>query len=157
MLFATHDEVEHLALMERSLGALPRRMLRAATSKKAEKNFRHGQLRWPERAVDRDSEAHVRAQPRLKEVLSGEERSGAARWPDGLFELHDLVRGLLEYEPNHRTTAAGALRHPFIARGPTSAFPTPAAGAGAAAAPPILPAPLVTDDGGESSAAGAAR
>ena len=81
MLFATHDEVEHLALMERSLGALPRRMLRAATSKKAEKNFRHGQLRWPERAVDRDSEAHVRAQPRLKEVLSGEERSGAARWP----------------------------------------------------------------------------
>ena len=67
------------------------------------------------------------------------------------------MRGLLEYEPNHRTTAAGALRHPFIARGPTSAFPTPAAGAGAAAAPPIPPAPLVTDDGGESSAAGAAR
>ena len=61
-------QVEHLALMERSLGALPRCMLRAATCKRAERNFRHGYLRWPERAIDRESEEHVRAQRRLKEA-----------------------------------------------------------------------------------------
>ena len=52
LLFSTHDEAEHLALMERSLGALPRAMLRAATCKRADRNFRHGYLRWPERAIE---------------------------------------------------------------------------------------------------------
>ena len=46
VLFSTHDEVEHLALMERSLGSLPPGLLRRASGRKIEKNFRHGTLRW---------------------------------------------------------------------------------------------------------------
>lgn len=77
LLFQTHDEVEHLALMERLLGALPPHMLRAAasTSHRMDRNLRHGTLRWPERAYDRRSEAHVRSQRRLRDVLLGADGS----------------------------------------------------------------------------------
>jgi hypothetical protein len=57
--------VEHLALMERSLGTLPRQLLRRARGSRIERNFRHGMLRWPERALDKDSEEHVRAHHRV--------------------------------------------------------------------------------------------
>ena len=43
VLFSTHDELEHLALMERILGTLPRRMIRANTMRRADKTFRHGE------------------------------------------------------------------------------------------------------------------
>ena len=55
LLFSTHDEVEHLALMERTLGALPRTMLRAATCKRADRNFRHGARQHQHRS----SSAHI--------------------------------------------------------------------------------------------------
>ena len=76
LLFSTHDEVEHLALMERTLGALPRAMVRSATCKRADRNFRHGYLRWPERAIDRESEEHVRSQRRLRDCVGADPREG---------------------------------------------------------------------------------
>jgi len=33
--------------------------VRRASGRKMEKNFRHGTLRWPDRAYDRTSEAHA--------------------------------------------------------------------------------------------------
>ena len=51
--------------MERSLGTLPRQLLRRARGSRIERNFRHGMLRWPERALDKDSEEHVRAHHRV--------------------------------------------------------------------------------------------
>jgi len=80
LLFQTHDEVEHLALMERLLGALPPHMLRAAASAshRMERNVRHGALRWPERAFDRRSETHVRSQRRLRDVLLGAASPGGS-------------------------------------------------------------------------------
>jgi len=91
LLFSTHDEVEHLALMERTLGALPRFMVRAATCKRADRNFRHGYLRWPERAIDRESEEHVRAQRRLRECVGADPRGEPLRWSRELSDFHDLV------------------------------------------------------------------
>ncbi len=116
LLFPTHDEIEHLALMERSLGALPRHMLRAAKSKRAERNFRHGHLRWPERAMDRESEEHVRAQPRLREAIMSDPRGEPVRGVDigCAASFHDLLRDLLEYDPEMRCTASRARTHPFV-------------------------------------------
>jgi hypothetical protein len=65
--------------MERTLGALPRKMLRSATCKRADRNFRHGYLRWPERAIDRESEEHVRSQRRLKEAVCNDARGEPLR------------------------------------------------------------------------------
>jgi len=116
LLFSTHDEVEHLALMERALGALPRKMIRSATCKRADRNFRHGYLRWPERAIDRASEEHVRSQRRLKERLTCDARGEPLRLTPELGEFHDLLLKLLEFVPEHRLTAAAAMQSPFVLR-----------------------------------------
>ena len=66
-------------------------MLRNATCKRAERNFRHGYLRWPERAIDRASEEHVRAMRRLRECLGADSRGEPLRWTAELDDFHDLV------------------------------------------------------------------
>ena len=109
LLFQTHDEIEHLALMERMQGTLPRHMLRRVTTRRLDRAVRHGALRWPEHALDRESEAHVRAQPRLRDVIIG--RCAPPRSP--------------RIPPRRRPTAArpacaGASRHPRCCTSPTS-------------------------------------
>ena len=114
MLFSTHDEVEHLALMERTLGSLPPGLVRRASARKMDKNFRHGTLRWPDRAYDRASEAHVRAQPRLKDALRGEPHIAPMRWVPQLADFYDLLWRLLEYEASHTSGKPGnRQRHIF--------------------------------------------
>mmetsp|Transcript_33144 Transcript_33144/g.104293 ORF Transcript_33144/g.104293 Transcript_33144/m.104293 type:complete len:149 (+) Transcript_33144:3-449(+) len=81
---------------------------------------------------DRRSEAHVRSQPRLRDVLYGlrEARRGGGgedEPPGGARELqrlYELLLGCLEYEPDQRLTAADALKQPFLA--PHTAPPPPA-------------------------------
>ena len=75
-----------------------------------------GYLRWPERAIDRESEEHVRSQRRLKECLGADPRGEPLRWTPELSDFHDLILRLLEYMPEHRMTAAGAMQHPFVQR-----------------------------------------
>lgn len=116
LLFSTHDEIEHLALMERTLGALPRVMLRRVTGKRADRNFRNGCLRWPERAIDRESEEHVRSQRRLRDIIGADSRGEPLRWTQELADFHDLLLKLLEYTPEQRVTASAACQHPFILR-----------------------------------------
>jgi serine/threonine protein kinase len=131
LLFSTHDEVEHLALMERTLGALPRCMLRAATCMRAERNFRHGYLRWPERALDRDSEEHVRARRRLRErVLEREQVLEPCVHAAPLRMLAASVRSLraaVTSEPNAITTSTHSITR-------SSGAPSHGANAGLSAA-----------------------
>ena len=44
-MFQTHDNREHLAMMERILGPIPSRMIKRS---KKQKYFRHGRLDWDE-------------------------------------------------------------------------------------------------------------
>ncbi|GKB03878.1 serine/threonine-protein kinase AFC3 isoform X1, partial [Tanacetum coccineum] len=64
-LFQTHENLEHLAMMERVLGPLPEHMVRKA-NRGAEKYFRRSRLNWPEGAVSRESIRAVRKLGRLK-------------------------------------------------------------------------------------------
>ncbi|PPS14918.1 hypothetical protein GOBAR_AA05658 [Gossypium barbadense] len=65
-LFQTHENLEHLAMMERVLGPLPEHMIRRA-SRGSEKYFRSGsRLNWPEGAVSRESIRAVKKLDRLK-------------------------------------------------------------------------------------------
>ncbi|KAB2077463.1 hypothetical protein ES319_A06G102100v1 [Gossypium barbadense] len=67
-LFQTHENLEHLAMMERVLGPLPEHMIRRA-SRGSEKYFRSGsRLNWPEGAVSRESIRAVKKLDRLKRV-----------------------------------------------------------------------------------------
>ncbi|KAK7311806.1 hypothetical protein RJT34_10177 [Clitoria ternatea] len=110
-LFQTHENLEHLAMMERVLGPLPEHMVRRS-SKGTEKYFKRGaRLRWPEGAVSRESINAVKKLGHLKDIVTSNVEFSRSF-------LTDLLHGLLTYDPNKRLTARQALDHPFF-RNPT--------------------------------------
>ncbi|KAJ6924127.1 hypothetical protein NC652_017431 [Populus alba x Populus x berolinensis] len=108
-LFQTHENLEHLAMMERVLGPLPQHMAIRA-DRRAEKYFRRGvRLDWPEGATSRESMRAVTKLPRLPNIIMQHVDHSAG-------DLIDLLQGLLRYDPTERLKAREALRHPFFSR-----------------------------------------
>ncbi|KAK3005259.1 hypothetical protein RJ639_017025 [Escallonia herrerae] len=107
-LFQTHENLEHLAMMERVLGPLPQNMLKRV-DRHAEKYVRRGRLGWPEGATSRESIKAVLKLPRLQNLVMQHVDHSAG-------DLIDLMQGLLRYDPSARMTAHEALRHPFFTR-----------------------------------------
>ncbi|XP_023292770.2 serine/threonine-protein kinase Doa isoform X2 [Lucilia cuprina] len=99
-LFQTHDNREHLAMMERILGQIPYRMARKTKTK----YFYHGKLDWDEKS---SAGRYVRdhCKPLFRYQMSDSEDH---------CELFDLIKKMLEYEPSQRVTLGEALRHPFF-------------------------------------------
>lgn len=98
-MFQTHDNREHLAMMERILGAIPWRM---ATKSKTKYFNRHGWLICDEnttRWVSRNCR-------KLDDYRANDTREE--------IELFSLITHLLEYEVEKRYTAIQALEHPFF-------------------------------------------
>ncbi|KAJ8772268.1 hypothetical protein K2173_027445 [Erythroxylum novogranatense] len=107
-LFQTHENLEHLAMMERVLGPLPQHMLKKV-DRHAEKYLRRGRLDWPEGATSRDSIKAVLKLPRLQNLIMQHVDHSAG-------DLIHLLQGLLRYDPSDRLTARESLRHPFFTR-----------------------------------------
>lgn len=107
-LFQTHENLEHLAMMERVLGPMPQNMLKRA-DRHAEKYVRRGRLDWPEGATSRESIKAVMKLPRLQNLVMQHVDHSAG-------DLIDLLQGLLRYDPSTRISAHDALRHPFFTR-----------------------------------------
>lgn len=103
-LFQTHDNREHLAMMERILGPLPYRMCRKTKTK----YFHHGRLDWDEKS---SAGRYVRenCKPLRRYMMSNEVEHE---------ELFDIISRMLEYEPSQRMLLPDALNHPFFARLP---------------------------------------
>ncbi|XP_075437997.1 dual specificity protein kinase CLK2 isoform X2 [Ascaphus truei] len=99
-LFQTHDNREHLAMMERILGPIPSRMTRKT---RKQKYFYHSRLDWDENS---SAGRYVRenCKPLRRYMMSESEDH---------HQLFDLIEGMLEYEPSKRLTLAEALKHPF--------------------------------------------
>ncbi|KAI3907204.1 hypothetical protein MKX01_020562, partial [Papaver californicum] len=64
-LFQTHENLEHLAMMERVLGRFPSHVLNRV-DRHAEKYIRRGKVNWPEGATSRESIKAVTKLPRLQ-------------------------------------------------------------------------------------------
>ncbi|KAK9054550.1 hypothetical protein SSX86_025628 [Deinandra increscens subsp. villosa] len=107
-LFQTHENLEHLAMMERVLGPLPTHMLKKS-DRHAEKYVRKGRLDWPEGSTSRESIKAVMKLPRLQNLVMQHVDHSAG-------DLIHLLQGLLRYDPSERLTARAALRHPFFTR-----------------------------------------
>jgi len=102
-LFQTHDNREHLAMMERILGPIPTRM----ANKTKVKYFARGRLNWEESSTNG---RYVRKNCKpLHRYIPKEER-GEDDWAD----MFDLIGKMLIYEPTRRLTLPEALRHPFF-------------------------------------------
>ncbi|XP_052863267.1 uncharacterized protein LOC128269900 [Anopheles cruzii] len=104
-LFPTHDNREHLAMMERILGPIPDRMASLTKTR----FFVRGKLDWDEKTL---AGRFVRnRQPLHRHVV--------VNTPEHL-QLFDLIRKMLAYEPNRRIKLDDALRHPFFDKLPVS-------------------------------------
>ncbi|CAN6273317.1 unnamed protein product [Urochloa humidicola] len=108
-LFQTHENLEHLAMMERVLGPLPYHMLKRA-DRHSEKYIRKGRLNWPEGCTSRESMKAVMKLPRLQNLVMQNVDQSAG-------DFIDLLQGLLNYDPANRLTAQEALKHPFFTEG----------------------------------------
>ena len=101
LLFATHDNAEHLALMERILGRFPLDMVRQA------KTF--GKLfdssGWHGLDLPRDSRKHVKKLAPLEDVI---------RKHDSASGLVGVLRLLLTLDPKLRATASESLQSNFF-------------------------------------------
>jgi len=100
LLFPTHENLEHLALIERALGQFPRSILRRGTKFVSEAFDADGRHRMS-RVLSEDSAAYVRNAPSLDSVVRNPE--------DGWFLR--LLSDILQIDPEKRATAFECLNH----------------------------------------------
>ncbi|XP_057651372.1 dual specificity protein kinase CLK4-like [Diorhabda carinulata] len=101
-LFQTHDNREHLAMMQRIIGEIPLSMAKRTKTK----YFYKGKLEWDEKSA---AGRYVKnnCKPLLKYKQSEDSDHNA---------LFDLIFKMLEYEPSERITLREALHHPFFTK-----------------------------------------
>ncbi|EJD49756.1 kinase-like protein [Auricularia subglabra TFB-10046 SS5] len=105
-LFQTHDNLEHLAMMEQVMGKMPERFARTGARSKPE-FFKDGaKLDWPKPKASKQSKKEVKATRSLQEVIP------ATDVPNRHFL--DLVKKLLTFDPAQRITVREALAHPYL-------------------------------------------
>ncbi|KAK9822367.1 hypothetical protein WJX81_002518 [Elliptochloris bilobata] len=110
-LFQTHENLEHLAMMEAVLGPLPEHLARAANRQAAKYFTPRHRLNWPEGAANRRSAKAVAKMTGLAPLLSS---LGEESLQPLLPDLLDLLSALLRYDPAERISARAALRHAFF-------------------------------------------
>ncbi|KAF7330303.1 Dual specificity protein kinase lkh1 [Mycena venus] len=105
-LFQTHDNLEHLAMMEMVMGKMPERFARAGARSKPEFFKENARLDWPKAKASRQSKKEVRATRPLSDVIP----------PHDLVNRHflNLVQKLLAFDPAQRITVREALAHPYF-------------------------------------------
>eukprot|EP00931_Biecheleriopsis_adriatica_P067142 TRINITY_DN41329_c0_g1_i1.p1 TRINITY_DN41329_c0_g1~~TRINITY_DN41329_c0_g1_i1.p1 ORF type:complete len:486 (-),score=63.47 TRINITY_DN41329_c0_g1_i1:18-1475(-) len=108
-LFPVHDEMEHLAAIEQVIETqIPTNMSNRVAERILQKGVAFepsGRLAWPACARDERQVRRVANLLPLSELI--EERHG---------EFLDLMRGLLEIDPERRLTAADVLEHAFVCK-----------------------------------------
>ncbi|KAJ6664190.1 hypothetical protein lerEdw1_008407 [Lerista edwardsae] len=100
-LFQTHENREHLVMMEKILGPIPQHMVRKT---RKQKYFHKGSLVWDENTSD-GRYVQENCKPLQTYMLQ-----------DALdhAQLFNLMRQMLEFDPAQRITFAEALLHPFF-------------------------------------------
>lgn len=101
-LFQTHDNREHLAMMERILGSIPYRLAKKSRTG----YFWHGRLDW---------NYHSLAGKYVREICKPLYRYMTSETCEHR-QLFDLIERMLEYDPADRMVLADALRHPYFAK-----------------------------------------
>ncbi|KAJ3222131.1 dual specificity protein kinase kns1 [Clydaea vesicula] len=106
-LFQTHDNLEHLAMMQASLGRFPVEIIDELGSE-TQKYFYGNAVKYPIAETTSNSLKYVKAMKPISSMLNLQK--------DDSFHQHfvDLVKKLLQYDPKRRLTAREALNHPFF-------------------------------------------
>ncbi|KAI8330773.1 kinase-like domain-containing protein [Chlamydoabsidia padenii] len=106
-LFQTHDDLEHLAMMEAVLGKIPFTMIYQSLPNGLVFFDRRNQLRYPSPSTSVKNLKYVQSLGTLPYII-----------PTSLSKGHTLLLDLLEkilvLDPKSRLTATEALQHPFM-------------------------------------------
>lgn len=113
-LFQTHDNLEHLAMMEAVCDArVDSKMVksvmngsRGSNANAASKYFVRGKLDYPNNETTRASRKYVKAMKTLKDFIPETTTFNK--------QFLDLLRRMFVYEPKNRITAKEALQHPWF-------------------------------------------
>lgn len=105
-LYQTHDNLEHLAMMEVVMGKIPERFARAGARSKPDFFKEGGKLDWPKPKATRQSKKDVKATRPLQDVIPPTDNVNR--------QFLDLVRKLLAFDPAQRITVREALQHPYF-------------------------------------------
>ncbi|KAL2752891.1 hypothetical protein ACRALDRAFT_1036315 [Sodiomyces alcalophilus JCM 7366] len=113
-LFQTHDNLEHLAMMEMVVGRRidthlvqgVNRMAQRSSGNPAAKFFKRNRLDYPTADTTRASRRFVKAMKHLSEIIPQNTTF--------LKNFLDLLKKIFVYDPAHRITAKEALNHPFF-------------------------------------------
>jgi dual-specificity kinase len=106
-IFQTHEDSEHLAMMERILGKIPKSMTKRNRHTIQKYFTAEGDLNWPGIASSRSSERYVSNLFTLKEICEIHKSTENEKF-------YNFVRKLLEYDPSKRISATEALKDPFL-------------------------------------------
>lgn len=104
LLFATHDNMEHLALIEKCVGQFPKHMLKSSHMNQKYFNSK-GKSRFGE-SCDEESRCHVQKMRPIREQYK------AGPNP----EFGEFLEKLLKIDPTERATPSKALTHEFITK-----------------------------------------
>ncbi|PLW19759.1 hypothetical protein PCANC_01993 [Puccinia coronata f. sp. avenae] len=105
-LFQTHENLEHLAMMEAVFGPMPDQFARRAARNRAEWFTKNLRLDYPQSTTSRQSRKFVRAMRPLEEIIPQTSIQNA--------RFRDLLSKLLEWEPHKRITVKDALKHSYF-------------------------------------------
>jgi hypothetical protein len=104
LLFPTHDNMEHLALIERTIGRFPMDMLKRSQNYGKTAFDSYG---WHKLDLPKESLALIRKCESLENLLMERDKSS------GLVGLVSLLRSLLAIDPTMRATAREAKKCTF--------------------------------------------
>jgi len=107
LLFATHDNAEHLALMERAVGPFPRECLDRSTNSLTRECFDTKGWHKIGAVLSPRSIEHVRKMTPVEMLVDERDRRSG---------FGQLLRSLLTIDPKRRATAREALMSPFFAQ-----------------------------------------
>lgn len=112
-LFQTHDNLEHLAMMESVIGSrIDSKMVkqvvqgRGNSQNQATKYFNRNKLDYPNEETTRASRKYVRAMKQLHEFIPQNHAFNK--------QFLDLLQKIFVYDPKQRLTAKQALKHPWF-------------------------------------------
>ncbi|TGZ79225.1 kinase-like protein [Ascodesmis nigricans] len=113
-LFQTHDNLEHLAMMQAVCGAkfttalvkqIAQRNNNASTSNAA-KYFKQARLNYPNAETSRTSKRYVNAMKKIEDIIPATTMFNK--------QFIDLLKKIFVYDPHKRITAKDALKHPWF-------------------------------------------
>ncbi|KAF8419339.1 kinase-like domain-containing protein [Tirmania nivea] len=109
-LFQTHDNLEHLAMMQQVVGSkIDPRIVRSAVSRgnsTAAKYFKGTKIDYPNHDTTRASKKYVSCMKKLDDIIPGTNSFQK--------QFLDLLKKIFIYDANKRISAKEALRHPWF-------------------------------------------